>query len=53
MDFFYPNTLSTMVLDSLETSHPIRLNVNDPKEINLLFDMISYEKVEDVVFFLF
>ena len=38
-----------MSLDSLEGSHPIRFNVNDPKEINSLFDSISYEKGASIV----
>jgi aminopeptidase N len=32
-------------LDSLEGSHPISVEVNDPSEINALFDKISYDKV--------
>ena len=34
-----------MEKDSFESSHPIRFTVNDPKEIELLFDEISYDKV--------
>lgn len=31
-------------VDALETSHPISVTVNDPNEINELFDRISYGK---------
>ncbi|CCE64350.1 hypothetical protein TPHA_0H01440 [Tetrapisispora phaffii CBS 4417] len=31
-------------LDSLEESHPIRVNVHDPKDIDQVFDTISYLK---------
>ena len=34
-----------MVLDSSVKSRPISVTVNNPSEINLLFDAISYEKV--------
>jgi aminopeptidase N len=38
-------SMNTMVLDSLEKTHSINFNVNDPREINNLFDSISYLKV--------
>lgn len=31
-------------IDALESSHPISVQVNDPNEINELFDDISYAK---------
>lgn len=31
--------------DSLGTSHPVRVPVNSPDEINEIFDSISYSKV--------
>lgn len=31
-------------VDALESSHPISVTVNDPNEINELFDRISYGK---------
>ena len=34
-----------MVKDSMETSHPISVQVKNPNEINSLFDDISYDKV--------
>ena len=37
--------LGPFVQDSLESSHPISVPVNDPSEINSLFDAISYSKV--------
>ena len=33
-----------MELDSLTTSHPISVEVKDPKEIEAIFDSISYKK---------
>ena len=36
----------TIQVDALEASHPVSVTVNDPKEINSLFDhAISYNKV--------
>jgi len=32
-------------IKSFETSHPISVEVNNPKEINYIFDAISYDKV--------
>ena len=32
-------------LDALGTSHPVRVPVNSPEEINEIFDTISYSKV--------
>jgi len=46
LEFFFVQKLSTFVLDSLESSHPISVEVNDPSEINSLFDTISYDKVK-------
>lgn len=45
-----------MVKDSLESSHSINVEVNDPSEINSLFDDITYNKVnstKSVLFILF
>jgi len=55
VDKFYPewdtwdqfigtDTDLAMELDSLKTSHPIDVPVNDPGEIGEIFDAISYEK---------
>lgn len=35
-----------MTLDALESSHPISVVVHHPKEINEIFDRISYGKGE-------
>lgn len=42
--FVAENIQSVMELDSLESSHPISVPVEDPDEINQLFDGISYDK---------
>ena len=48
-----------MVKDSLESSHSINVEVNDPSEINSLFDDITYNKVNStksvsfIIFILF
>ena len=38
-----------MGLDGLESSHPIEQEVNDPSEINQLFDAISYSKGASII----
>lgn len=45
LEFLIVNTLNAFQLDSLESSHPINVEVNDPAEINFIFDDISYGKV--------
>jgi hypothetical protein len=45
------DTNSLMVLDSSVKSRPISVTVNDPNEINSLFDSISYEKVKLDLYF--
>lgn len=35
---------TVFAVDALESSHPISVVVNDPNEINELFDSISYSK---------
>lgn len=42
-----PNSVQyVMELDSLESSHPISIPVENPDEINEIFDGISYSKGE-------
>ena len=36
-------------LDSLTTSHPISVEVKDPKEIEAIFDSISYKKGASII----
>jgi hypothetical protein len=43
--FFTIDTAPTMIKDSLESSHPISVEVTNPNEINSIFDSISYDKV--------
>ena len=38
-----------MILDSLEGSHSVSFDVNDPNEVNELFDSISYDKVRNII----
>jgi len=49
LDFFYVQNLGVLDLDSLETSHPISVEVNDPNEINAIFDAISYDKGSSMI----
>lgn len=46
---FYVKKLKVMELDSLESSHSVSFDVNDPGEINSLFDQISYDKVKIIL----
>lgn len=44
-DLFVVNELhGALDLDALSTSHPISIKVNNPDEINDIFDRISYSK---------
>ncbi len=43
--FFFDLTAPALGLDALTTSHPIQVDVKDPKEIEAIFDAISYKKV--------
>ena len=38
-----------MVKDSLESSHPVSVEVNNPQDIGAIFDRISYDKGASVV----
>ncbi|XP_059093631.1 endoplasmic reticulum aminopeptidase 1-like isoform X1 [Tigriopus californicus] len=42
--FFLDMVAPALALDSLTTSHPISVDVKDPKEIEAIFDTISYKK---------
>lgn len=42
--FFLDMAAPALALDSLTTSHPISVDVKDPKEIEGIFDTISYKK---------
>lgn len=43
--FIVSTTQDAMALDSLESSHPVMTDVDDPVEIEAIFDAISYKKV--------
>ncbi|RWS30597.1 endoplasmic reticulum aminopeptidase 2-like isoform X3 [Leptotrombidium deliense] len=43
--FVLSTTQEALALDSLDSSHAIMANVTDPREIEAMFDTISYKKV--------
>ena len=47
--FIYTDYNSGLSLDGLENSHPIVQPVNNPSEINQLFDAISYSKGASII----
>lgn len=49
LDSFFVQKLSTLVKDSLESTHAISLPVDNPNEINALFDAISYDKGSSII----
>ena len=51
---FLTDTFSpALTLDALETSHPIEVEVEDPAQIDEIFDMISYNKGSSIIRMLF
>ncbi len=49
MENFFVSHIQVMVKDSLESSHPISVNVNSPKDVGAIFDAISYDKGASIV----
>ena len=47
--FFLDIVAPALDLDSLTTSHPISVEVKDPKEIEAIFDTISYKKGASII----
>lgn len=43
--FILDKTQPALALDALTSSHPISVTVHDPSEIQVIFDTISYSKV--------
>ena len=43
--FVTDHTQRALTMDSHADSHPIQVTVKDPKEVNAIFDSISYDKV--------
>jgi len=43
--FVIEKTQPALALDALGSSHPISVEVQDPREIEAIFDTISYNKV--------
>ena len=48
-DFILSDTFRGQSLDSLESSHPVEVNITDPDEIRSIFDAISYSKGAAVI----
>ena len=49
LENFYVSKISVLVKDSLESSHPISVDVNSPADVGAIFDSISYDKGASVV----
>lgn len=49
--FVVTTTQEALSLDALESSHPIHASVNNPSEIEAIFDIISYKKVSENILF--
>ncbi|CAH2058992.1 unnamed protein product, partial [Iphiclides podalirius] len=43
------NVLSVLSLDALESSHPVSVQIDDPKRISEIFDEISYRKGSTII----
>ncbi|KAI9290715.1 aminopeptidase-like protein, partial [Neoconidiobolus thromboides FSU 785] len=52
-DFVMDDYQRALKLDSLKSSHPIQVPVNDPKQIGQIFDAISYSKGASILRMLF
>ncbi|XP_054706641.1 endoplasmic reticulum aminopeptidase 1-like [Uloborus diversus] len=50
--FIVSTTQDAMSLDSLESSHPVMTDVDDPVEIEAIFDAISYKKGAAILYML-
>lgn len=48
-NFIADDYSGALQLDALESSHPIRIHVHDPREINEIFDAITYRKGASVI----
>ncbi len=49
-EFVVDSVVKALYMDSLSNSHPISVPVDDPAEINEIFDAISYNKVRAISF---
>ncbi|XP_047132820.1 endoplasmic reticulum aminopeptidase 1 isoform X2 [Hydra vulgaris] len=47
--FIVDDTQNSLTLDSSSNSHPISVTVNDPAQINEIFDTISYDKGASII----
>lgn len=47
--FFYENNIRALTADSLQNSHPIRIDVNTPSTIKEIFDTITYQKGSSII----
>ena len=50
--FWTAKLLPALQLDSLASSHPVSVPVKDPKEIEAIFDTISYKKGSSIIYML-
>ena len=50
--FWTAKLLPALHLDSLASSHPVSVPVKDPKEIEAIFDTISYKKGSSIIYML-
>jgi len=49
LDYFYVSRISVLVKDSLESSHPVRVDVASPYDVAAIFDAISYDKGASII----
>lgn len=47
--FLVSETLRAMSLDSLKNSHPVEVPINDPNEIEEIYDAVSYSKSASLI----
>ncbi|XP_065566563.1 glutamyl aminopeptidase-like isoform X2 [Artemia franciscana] len=50
--FILEKTQTALALDELSTSHPVSVSVDDPSEIESIFDAISYNKGASILYML-
>lgn len=48
-DFFLDKCFEAMEVDSLSSSHPVSTHVENPTQIQEMFDDVSYDKVSPIL----